>query len=153
MSSYFPTVFAENLLDAFDDFDREFFRGFGRPEHVLYGKNAQRMMKTDVQETENGYEVDVDLPGFDKNEIGVTLENGYLTISARKGVEKDSKNEKGRMLRQERYAGSLQRSFYVGEEMTENDIRASYENGVLHLNLPRKDTRKVPEKKVIHIEG
>ena len=150
MSTFLPAVFGENLLDVFDDFDRDFFRGFGRPEHVLYGKNAARMMKTDVKETDEGYEVDVELPGFRKDEIKLELNNGYLTISAEKNLQKESKD---RMLRQERYTGTMQRSFYVGENITEEDIKARYEDGVLSLRLPKKDAVKVPEKKQILIEG
>jgi HSP20 family molecular chaperone IbpA len=150
MSTYLPAVFGENLLDMFDDFDRDFMRGFGRPEHVLYGKNASRMMKTDVKETDEGYEVDVDLPGFSKDEIKLELNNGYLTISTEKSLNKENK---GKMLRQERYVGTMQRSFYVGSSITEEDIKAKYENGVLNLKLPKKDVRKVPEKRQILIEG
>ena len=153
MSTYLPTVFGENLLDVFDDFDRDFFRGFGRPEHVLYGKNAGRMMKTDVKETDEGYEVDVDLPGFNKDEIKLELNSGYLTISTEKSLNKENKENKGKMLRQERYVGTMQRSFYVGGSITEEDIKAKYENGVLSLVIPKKEARKVPEKKQILIEG
>ena len=150
MSTYLPAVFGENLLDLFDDFDRDFFRGFDRPEHALYGKNAGRIMKTDVKETDEGYEVDVDLPGFSKDEIRLELNDGYLTISTEKRLNKENK---GRMLRQERYAGTMQRSFYVGGGITEEDIKAKYENGVLSLQLPKKDVKKAPEKKQILIEG
>jgi len=150
MSTYLPTVFGENLLDVFDDFDRDLFRGFGRPEHVLYGKNASRMMKTDVKETDEGYELDVDLPGFNKDEIKLDLNNGCLTISTEKSLNKESK---GKMLRQERYVGTMQRSFYMGESITEEDIKARFENGVLSLIIPKKETQKVPEKKQILIEG
>jgi len=153
MSTYLPTVFGENLLDVFDDFDRDFFHGFGRPEHVLYGKNAGRMMKTDVKETDEGYEVDVDLPGFNKDEIKLELNSGYLTISTEKSLNKENKEKKGKMLRQERYVGTMQRSFYVGGSITEEDIKAKYENGVLSLTIPKKEVRKVPEKKQILIEG
>ena len=153
MSTYLPTVFGENLMDVFDDFDRNFFRNFGNVDRALYGKNAQRLMKTDVKETETGYEVDVDLPGFKKEDIHLDLDGGYLTISTQKSLEKDEKNESGRMLRQERFSGTMQRSFYVGDALTEEDIRACYENGVLHLDIPKKDARKVPEKKTILIEG
>ncbi len=152
MSTYLPTVFGENLMDVFDDFDRAFFRGMNRPEHVLYGKNAGRMMKTDVKETEEGYEVDVDLPGFTKDEIKLELNSGYLTISTEKSLEKKDE-KKGRMVRQERYSGAMQRSFYVGGSITEEDIRAKYENGVLSLIIPKKEAKKVPEKKQILIEG
>lgn len=154
MSTYLPAVFGENLMDVFDSFDRSFFGGLDGMERALYGKHAQRMMKTDVRETENGYEVDVDLPGFKKDEIRLELNGGYLTISAAKSVERGGENgEKGRMLRQERFSGVMQRSFYVGDQLTEEDIRASYDSGVLHIALPRRDARRVPEKKTILIEG
>ena len=109
MSSYLPTIFGENLMDVFDGFDRSFFRNFGSMDRALYGKHAQNMMKTDVKETDDGYEVDIDLPGFKKDEIQLELNNGYLTISTQKALEKDEKNKKGRMLRQERYAGTSPR--------------------------------------------
>ena len=153
MSNYLPTVFGENLMDVFDDFDRNFFRGFGNVDRALYGKHAQHMMKTDVKETDEGYEVDVDLPGFKKDDIHLELNNGYLTISTEKSLEKTNENKKGKMLRQERYSGVMQRSFFVGEHMTEEDIKASYESGVLHIIVPKKDAPKVPERKAILIEG
>ncbi len=153
MSTYLPSIIGESLMDVFDDFDRDFFRGWGHPDRVLYGKNAQRMMKTDVKETDEGYEVDVDLPGFRKDEIKLELENGYLTISTQKGIEKKDEDKKGRIVRQERYSGAMQRSFYVGENVTEEQIKASYDNGVLHLQLPKEEKAKVPEKKTICIEG
>ena len=153
MSNYLPTVFGENLMDVFDDFDRNFFRGFGNVDRALYGKHAQHMMKTDVKETDEGYEVDVDLPGFKKDEIHLELNNGYLTISTEKSLEKTNENKKGKMLRQERYSGVMQRSFFVGEHMTEEDIKASYESGVLHIIVPKKNAPRVPERKTILIEG
>ena len=153
MSNYLPTVFGENLMDVFDDFDRNFFRGFGNVDRALYGKHAQHMMKTDVKETDEGYEVDVDLPGFKKDDIHLELNNGYLTISTEKSLEKTNENKKGKMLRQERYSGVMQRSFFVGEHMTEEDIKASYESGVLHIIVPKKDAPRAPEKKTILIEG
>ena len=152
MSTYLPSVFGETLMDVFDDFDRNFFRGFTRPEHVLYGKNAQHMMKTDVKETDSGYELDVDLPGFKKEEIKLELENGYLTISTEKSLE-NKEEQKGKIIRQERYSGTMQRSFYVGNAVTEEDIKAKYENGVLSLTIPKKEQQKVNEKKQILIEG
>ncbi len=153
MSTYLPTVFGENLMDVFDDFDRNLFRGFGNVDHALYGKHAQNVMKTDVRETDKGYEVDVDLPGFKKDEIHLELNDGYLTISAEKSLEKDDENKKGKILRQERYVGVMQRSFYVGGNVTEEDIKASYESGVLHVIIPKKEALKAPEKKTILIEG
>ncbi len=153
MSNYLPTLFGENLMDVFNDFDRDFFRGFMRPEHALYGKNAARMMKTDVRETETAYEVDMDLPGFKKDELHLQLENGTLTISAEKSLEKKQENDQGRLLRQERYSGAMSRSFYVGDHITEEDIKARFEDGVLRLTVPKKEAKKVEEKKTILIEG
>ena len=145
-----PSIFGESLFDDwFDDFDRQ----MQHMDRRLYGRNAKREMKTDVREKEDGYEIDMDLPGFKKDQVELTLENGYLTVTANKGFDKDEKDTKGRMIRQERYAGSMQRSFYVGDNMTEEDVKAHFEDGVLHLNLPKKDAKKVPEKKTICIEG
>ena len=145
-----PSIFGESLFDDwFDDFDRQ----MQHMDRRLYGRNAKREMKTDVREKEDGYEIDMDLPGFKKDQVELTLENGYLTVTANKGFDKDEKDKQGRMIRQERYAGSMQRSFYVGDNMTEEDVKARFEDGVLHLNLPKKDAKKVPEKKTICIEG
>ena len=125
MSTYLPTVFGENLMDVFDDFDRDFFRGFGNIDRALYGKHAQNMMKTDVKETDEGYEVDVDLPGFKKDEIQLELNNGYLDHLRRKERwRRTTRTRRASMLRQERYAGVMQRSFYVGENITEQDVKA-----------------------------
>ena len=147
-----PSIFAENLFDDFfDDFPMP--REFRNMDRRLYGKNAAREMKTDVHEHEDHYTVDIDLPGFKKDEINLTLENGYLTVSAAKGMDKDETDKKGKVIRQERYAGSLQRSFYVGDNLTEQDVTAGFENGVLSLNVPKQEARKLPEKKVIMIEG
>ena len=153
MSTYLPTVFGENLMDVFDDFDRNFFRDVHNVDRALYGKHAEHVMKTDVRETEDGYEVDVDLPGFKKDEIKLALNQGYLVISAGKSMEKTDGNKKGKMLRQERYAGVMQRSFYVGDSVTETDVKASYESGVLHIRIPKKEAQKLPEEKSILIEG
>ena len=147
-----PSIFAENLFDEFfEDFPMP--REFRNIDRRLYGKNAAREMKTDVHEHEDHYEVDIDLPGFKKDEITLTLENGYLTVNAAKGVDKDETDKRGKLIRQERYAGALQRSFYVGDALTEQDIAAKFENGVLSLSVPKQEARKLPEKKVIMIEG
>jgi len=147
-----PSIFAENLFDDFfEDFPMP--REFRNIDRRLYGKNAAREMKTDVHEHEDHYEVDIDLPGFKKDEITLTLENGYLTVNAAKGVDKDETDKRGKLIRQERYAGALQRSFYVGDALTEQDIAAKFENGVLSLSVPKQEARKLPEKKVIMIEG
>lgn len=153
MSTYLPTIFGENMMDMLDSFDRGWLRGFHDMDRALYGRHADRMMKTDIQETDDGYEIDVDLPGFKKEELKVELNGGYLTISAEKSLNKDEENAKGKLIRQERYSGAMQRSFYVGSALTEEDIHCAYENGVLKVCLPKKDARKVPEKKTILIEG
>lgn len=144
-----PSIFGENLFDDFmDDF------AFPNVDKVLYGKHASNLMKTDVKETDSGYEVDIDLPGFKKDEIQMQLENGYLTVSASKGLNKDEKNEDGRYVRRERYAGSVSRSFYVGENVTEKDIHPKYENGILSFKMPKDDKKAIEEKKhYIAIEG
>ncbi|MBQ1368656.1 MAG: Hsp20/alpha crystallin family protein, partial [Firmicutes bacterium] len=111
-----------------------------------------REMKTDVREHDDHYEVDIDLPGFKKDQIQLSLENGYLTVTASKEVEKD-KAKKGKTIRQERYDGTMQRSFYVGEALTEKDITAKLEHGVLSLAIPKGVEEKLPEKKLIAIEG
>ena len=110
-------------------------------------------MKTDIREHDEGYELDVDLPGFKKDEISVQLDNGYLTISAAKGLDKDEQDKKGKYIRKERYAGAVQRSFYVGDAVTEEDVKAKFEDGILRLSIPKKDARTVETKKTIAIEG
>ncbi|MBQ6095752.1 MAG: Hsp20/alpha crystallin family protein [Lachnospiraceae bacterium] len=149
----YPSIFNENLFDDLMDFDFPVFKGFGDIDKKLYGKHAAQVMKTDVHEQENGYEVDIDLPGFKKDEITLSLENGYLTVGAAKGLDKDEKDKKGKLIRQERYAGSMQRSFFVGENVTEEDVKAKFEDGVLKLAIPKKEAPKIPEKKTIMIEG
>lgn len=146
-----PTIFGENLFDDFmdDAFERNFFGG----RNPLYGKHSKNIMKTDVKETETGYELDIDLPGFKKDEISAHLEDGYLTVSAAKGVDKDEKDNEGRYIRRERYSGSMTRSFYVGNAVTEEDIKAKYEDGILSLSIPKKDPKDVEAKKYIAIEG
>ena len=108
---------------------------------------------TDVRETDNGYELDIDLPGFKKDEISAQLKDGYLTISAAKGLDKDEKEKDGKYIRRERYAGTMSRSFYVGEGVEQDDIHAKYENGILKLSIPKKDAKEVEQKKYISIEG
>ena len=127
-----PSVFGNDIFDDFMDFR------FPDIDKELYGKHAKHVMKTDVREKEDGYEVIIDLPGFKKDEIDVQLENGYLNISAAKGLDKDESDKKGKYIRRERYAGSMSRSFYVGDDITENDIHAKFENGILKLDVPKK---------------
>ena len=147
-----PSIFGENLFD--DDwmafpFERDFW---GR-KNPLYGKNAKNIMKTDIKEHDGGYELDIDLPGFKKDEITIDLDNGYLTISAAKGLDKDEQDKKGKYIRKERYAGAVQRSFYVGDAVTEEDVKAKFEDGILRLSIPKKDAKAVETKKTIAIEG
>ena len=145
-----PSIFGENLFDEWmNDFDREFF-GSRNP---LYGKHAKNMMKTDVRETENTYELDIDLPGFKKEEITAQLKDGYLTIAASKGLDKDQKDKEGKYIRQERYAGAMSRSFYIGNAIHQEDIHARYEDGILKLSIPKKAPKTVEEKNYISIEG
>ena len=146
-----PSIFGENLFDDWMDFP--FDDDFWGRKNPLYGKHAKNMMKTDVRETDNGYELDIDLPGFKKDEISAQLKDGYLTISAAKGLDKDEKEKDGKYIRRERYAGTMSRSFYVGEGVEQDDIHAKYENGILKLSIPKKDAKEVEQKKYISIEG
>ena len=125
---------------SFPDIDKE-----------LYGKHAKHVMSTDVREKEDGYEVIVDLPGFKKDEIQLQLDNGYLNISAAKGLDKDETDKKGKYIRQERYAGVCSRNFYVGDVKPE-DVKAKYEAGVLTVVLPKKDQKKLESQSKIAIE-
>ena len=145
-----PSIFGENLFnDDWMDF------GFPEVDKALYGKHANNVMKTDVKETDTGYEVDIDLPGFKKDEVQVELKDGYLVVSAEKGLDEDEQDKKtGKYLRRERYAGSCQRSYYVGKDTTEDDIKAHFEHGMLTVTVAKKEAKPaVEEKKHIAIEG
>lgn len=153
-----PSIFGESL---FDDFFDGFFgfpvfddRDMQKAQKKLYGRHAANMMKTDVKEHDDHYEVDIDLPGFKKDELSLELKDGYLIISAAKGFDKDE-NKSGKFVRQERYAGSMSRTFYVGDELKQEDIHAKYESGVLKLSIPKPEEKKpqVEERKYIAIEG
>ena len=145
-----PSIFGENL---FDDLFRDDFSMFpawsGRDP--LYGKHAKHMMKTDVRETEDTYEVDMDLPGFKKDEINVDLKNGYLTVSASKGLDKDEQDKNGKYIRQERYTGAMSRSFYVGDVAPE-DVKAKFEDGILQISLPKAEKKALPKPTTVSIE-
>ena len=149
-----PSIFGENLFDDVWEgfpFNNEQFWGKKNP---LYGKHAQNMMKTDIRETDKSYELDVDLPGFKKDEITMKLENGTLTVSAAKGLDKDEEQKDKKYVRRERYAGAMSRSFYVGEHVAVEDIHPKYENGILSFTVPKKEQKAVEEKnKFIAIEG
>ena len=142
-----PSIFGENLFDDWMDFS------FPDIDKALYGKHAKNEMKTDVRETEDGYELDIDLPGLKKDEVTAQLDNGYLTIQASKGLDKEQKDKKGKYIRKERYAGSMSRSFYVGDAITEEDVHAKYEDGILKLSVPKKEAKAVEQTKHIAIEG
>lgn len=143
----------------FDDFMRSFpffdNSAESNVEKKLYGHNAKNVMKTDIKELEGGYELEIDLPGFTKEEVTAELKDGYLTISAAKGLDKDEQEkETGKYIRRERYAGACQRSFYVGEDVTEQDIKAEFKHGMLKLFVPKKEAKPAVEtKKYVTIEG
>ena len=151
-----PSIFGEDLFDNFMK-DFPFFddNTESNVEKKLYGRRGKNLMKTDIKETEDGYELEMDLPGFTKDEIKVSLENGYMTISAAKGLDKDEQDKKsGRYIRKERYAGSCERSFYVGEDITEEDIKGEFKHGILKLFVPKKEAKPAVEtKKYVTIEG
>ena len=147
----YPMMISENLFD--DLFNDAFNRSLFNVDKTLYGKNAGRIMKTDVHETEDHYELDVDLPGFKKEEISIELKEGYLTIRASKGVDKNEEDKKSRrVIRQERYVGTCERTFYVGDVKPE-EVKCKYESGVLMIEVPRKDVKKVEGPHSIAIEG
>ena len=145
-----PMIFGENLFD--DLFNDTFERSLWNTDKALYGKNAGRIMKTDVHETEDSYELDVDLPGFKKEEINVELHDGYLTISATKSMDKDETDQKARrVIRQERYSGTSQRTFYVGD-VKPDEVKCKYESGVLSVEVPKRDAKRVNSPHTIMIE-
>ena len=144
-----PSIFGENLFD-------EFFDDFVRPTKrvVRYNTPSTTIMKTDVKETEGSYELDIDLPGYKKEDVKAELKDGYLTISAATNTNNDQKDENGKYIRRERYYGNCSRSFYVGENITQEDIKARFEDGILKIVVPKKEAKPaVEEKKYISIEG
>lgn len=149
-----PSIFNDNLFDDFFDFPFYDDKADRKIQRKLYGHHAGNLMKTDIKELDNGYELEIDLPGFKKDEIKAELNNGYLTVSAAKGLDEDKEDKKtGKYIRRERYAGACQRSYYVGEDITEEDIKASFEHGILTLFVPKKEAKPaVEEKKYISIQ-
>ena len=151
-----PSIFGENLFDDFfNDFPFYNDRDMKKAERKLYGHRAKNLMKTDIKEKGDSYILEMDLPGFKKDEIQVSLENGYLTVQAARGVDKDEQEKKtGRYIRQERYAGACERSFYVGDDLTQDDIKGEFHHGVLKLTIPKKEAKPaVEQSKYISIEG
>jgi len=146
-----PSIFGESLFDDWMDFP---FRGFAADmDRKLYGKHASRVMKTDLKERDDGYELLVDLPGFKKDQLNLQLHDGYLTVTASKGHEERREDENGKIVHQERYSGSMSRSFYVGEGIREEDVKAKFEDGVLTLGFPKEEPKRLPDRKTIQIEG
>ena len=147
-----PSIFGENLFDD-DWMNFPFNDEFWGKKNPLYGKHAQNMMKTDIRETDGSYELDVDLPGFKKEDVKIQLKNGYLNIQATREEKKDEKDDKGKYVRRERYTGTCNRSFYVGSSIKHEDIHAKYENGILHVTFPKEETKKeAEEKKFVSID-
>ena len=147
-----PSIFGE---DMFDDFMRDFpffdENAGNKIEKKLYGRHAKNMMKTDIKELEGGYELEIDLPGFTKEDVTAELKDGYLTISAAKGLDKDEQEkETGKYIRRERYAGNLSRSFYIGD-VKQEDVKAAFKNGILSISVPKEDKKAKEEKKYITI--
>lgn len=142
-----PSIFGEDLFNDWMDFS------FPDIDRKLYGKRADQIMKTDVKEKDTEYEVDIDLPGFKKEDVKAELKDGYLTIRAAKGVDREEKKEDGKYIRKERYSGNMSRSFYVGKNVTQEDIHAKFEDGILKLTVPKKEAKKAEEKSYITIEG
>ena len=150
-----PSIFADSLFDEFmKDFPFYDDRDERRTEKKVYGKRGKNLMKTDIKEFDNGFELEMDLPGFRKEEIQVSLEDGYLTVSAEKSLnEEGAAREGGRYIRRERYAGACERTFYVGEEVKQEDIKGEFKHGILKLFIPKKEAKPaVEQKKYITIE-
>ena len=130
---------------GFDIFDEVFNDPF-------FSKKENKLMKTDVKEKDGNYILEIDLPGFDKENIQISLEEGYLTVSANKSENSEKKDEEGNYIHQERFLGQCSRSYYVGEGTKEEDIKASFKNGTLKLSFPKEQEKQIEEKKFIQIE-
>lgn len=149
-----PRIFGESLFDDLMDFRFPTEEEFFGKRNPLFGKHGKNLMKTDIREKDGSYELDIDLPGFKKDEVKAKLENGFLTISAEKGLDRDQKDNEGRFIRQERYAGAMSRSFYVGDSVKQEDIAAKFEDGILRLSVPKQEMKKLENKdQYIAIEG
>lgn len=149
-----PRIFGESLFDDLMDFRFPTEEDFFGKRNPLFGKHGKNLMKTDIREKDGSYELDIDLPGFKKDEVKAKLENGFLTISAEKGLDRVQKDKEGRFIRQERYAGAMSRSFYVGDSVKQEDITAKFEDGILRLSVPKQEMKKLENKdQYIAIEG
>ena len=144
-----PSIFGGDLFDDFFDFP---FDRTSRSHDPLYGKHGKNLMRTDIKEKGDSYEIAVDLPGFRKEDIKIHLEDGFLTITAAKSLDKDEKDKEGNYIRKERYSGSCQRSFYVGEGVKQEDLKAAFNNGILTVAVPKEVQKPVEEKQYITIE-
>ena len=143
-----PTIFGESLFDSFmDDF------GFPNVDRISASKNTSNLMRTDIKEKEEGFELEVELPGYKKDDVKVQLKDGYLTVSASKQENNDVKDDNGKYLRRERYSGAMSRSFFVGEAVKKEDVKAKFEDGVLKLSIPKKELQALPANNTIAIEG
>ena len=138
-----PSIFGENLIDSF-------FNDFARVEKT----EVPKIMKTDIKENDMGFELDIELPGCSKEDVSAELKDGYLTIAGKTSTSTDEKDDSGRFIRRERYQGSCSRSFFVGEELEQEDIKAKFENGILKVFVPKKEPKPAVEtRKMIQIEG
>jgi HSP20 family molecular chaperone IbpA len=141
-----PSIFGETLLDD--------FWGFPMKDNYMRTANTNGLMQTDVEEKDNGYEITMNLPGFKKEDVKGEIKDGYLTVTASTNTNNDEKDKDGKFIRRERYSGTCSRSFYVGEDVTENDIKAKFKDGVLKVTVPKKEAKPaVEESKYIAIEG
>jgi len=140
-----PSIFGDNLFDEFMD---DMFPANTRKTY----RQLPSIMRTDIRETDDSYVLDVDLPGFKKEDVKLQLKDGYLNITASTQSNDEEKDDQGKFLRRERYTGAMERSFYVGEDLTEEDVKARFEKGVLTLTLPKEQPKKIEEPKFIAIE-
>ena len=126
-----------NSFDLFDDiFEDDFF-----PRHEFFSRKERNLMKTDIKEKDDKYLLDIDLPGFEKENINISLNNGYLTVEA-KVNKNEKKDEHEKFVRKERFYGECSRSYYVGDEIKEEDINAEFKNGILKVEIPKKQLEK-----------
>ncbi|MBR2748469.1 MAG: Hsp20/alpha crystallin family protein [Anaerovoracaceae bacterium] len=140
-----PSIFGDNLFDEFVD---DMFPANTRKTY----RQLPSIMRTDIRETDDSYVLDVELPGFKKEDVKLQLKDGYLNITASTQSTDEEKDDQGKFLRRERYTGAMERSFYVGEDLTEEDVKARFEKGVLTLTLPKEQPKKIEEPKFIAIE-